>query len=139
MEGLQHMLLQHHQYTPVFKHAYEILCDYDGPVEDAEVHLHVAPGLDKWRYNLPTADEVAVILPGAQFKTLHDIVLRNRVGPLYRISDLHPAYPHFNTRSSFLEGKMDGILTWSYMKALDNVKPGSNVPSSVENHKIDMA
>ena len=92
MEGLQDMLLQHHQYTPVFKHAYEILLDYDGPVEDAEVRLRVAPGLDKRRYNLPTADEVAVILPGAQFKTPRDIVLRNRAGPLYRISDLHPAY-----------------------------------------------
>ena len=77
MEGLQDMLLQHHQYTPVFKHAYEVLRDYDRPVEDAEICLRVAPGLDKRRYNLPTADEVVVILPGAQFKTPRDIVLCN--------------------------------------------------------------
>ena len=92
MQGLQNMLLHHHQYAPVFKHAHEILRDYNGPVEDAEVRLHVAPGLDKQRYNLPTADEVAVILPGAQSKAPHDIILRNHAGPLYRISDLHPAY-----------------------------------------------
>ena len=92
MEGLQDMLLQHHQYTPVFKNAYKIHCDYDGPVEDAEVHLRVAPGLDKRRYNLPTADEVAVILPGAGFKTPCDIMLHNRAGLLHRICDLHPAY-----------------------------------------------
>lgn len=92
MQGLQDMLLQHHQYTPIFKHAHEILRDYDGPADDAEVCLRVAPGLDKRRYNLPTADEVAVILPGMQSKAPRDIVLRNRAGPLYRISDLHPAY-----------------------------------------------
>ena len=92
MQGLQNMLLHHHQYAPVFKHAHEILHDYNGPVEDAEVRLRVAPGLDKRRYNLPTADEVAVILPGAQSKAPRDIILRNRAGPLYRISDLHPAY-----------------------------------------------
>jgi hypothetical protein len=92
MHGLQNMLLQHHQYAPVFKHAHEILCEYNGPIEDAEVRLRVAPGLDKRRYNLPTADEVAVILPGSQSRAPRDIVLRNRDGPLYQISDLHPAY-----------------------------------------------
>jgi hypothetical protein len=92
MQGLQDMLLQHHQYAPIFKHAHEILHDYNGPIEDAEVRLRVAPGLDKRRYNLPTADEVAVILPGAQSKAPRDIILRNRDGPLYQISDLHPAY-----------------------------------------------
>jgi hypothetical protein len=92
MQGLQDMLLQHHQYAPIFKHAHEILRDYDGPVEDAEVRLRVAPGLDKRRYNLPTADEVAVVLPGAQSRAPRDIILRNRDGPLYQISDLHPAY-----------------------------------------------
>ena len=75
MHGLQDMLLQHHQYAPVFKHAHEILCEYDGLIEDAEVHLRVAPGLDKQQYNLPTADEVAVILPGSQSKAPWDIVL----------------------------------------------------------------
>ena len=92
MQGLQNMLLQNHQYAPIFKHVHEILRDYNGPVEDAEVRLRVAPGLNKRRYNLPTADEVAVILPGAQIKAPCDIILRNRDGPLYQISDLHPAY-----------------------------------------------
>ena len=77
MRGLQDMLLQHHQYAPVFKHAHEILHKYNGPIEDAEVRLRVTPGLDKWRYNLPTANEVAVILPGSQSKAPWDIVLRN--------------------------------------------------------------
>ena len=75
MHGLQDMLLQHHQYAPVFKHAHEILREYNGPIEDAEVCLRNAPSLDKRRYNLLTADEVAVILPGSQSKAPQDIVL----------------------------------------------------------------
>ena len=77
MQGLQDMLSQHHQYAPIFKHAYEILREFNGPIEDAEVHLQVAPGLDKWRYNLPTADEVVVILPSSQSKAPYDIILQN--------------------------------------------------------------
>ena len=93
MQGLQDILLQHHQYAPIFKHAHEILRDYNGPVEDAEVHLCVAPGLNKWRYNLPTADEVAMILLGAQSKAPHNIILCNCDGLLYWISDLHLVSP----------------------------------------------
>ncbi|KAF9538616.1 hypothetical protein CPC08DRAFT_738836 [Agrocybe pediades] len=92
MQGLQDMLLEHHQYAPVYKHAHQILHDYEGRVEDAEIRLRVAPGLDKRRYNLPTADEVAVILPGSNSTAPRDIILHNRAGPLHRISDLHPAY-----------------------------------------------
>jgi hypothetical protein len=47
--------------------------------------------------------------------------------------------PRFNTHSSFLGVKMDGILTWFCMRTLGNVKPGSNVHSSVEKHGIDKA
>lgn len=54
MQGLQDMLSQHRQYAPVFKHAHEILREFNGPIEDAEARLQVAPGLDKRRYNLPT-------------------------------------------------------------------------------------
>lgn len=36
MDGLQSMLLQHHQYVPIYRHAYEILQTYD-PANDVEV------------------------------------------------------------------------------------------------------
>ncbi|KJA13929.1 hypothetical protein HYPSUDRAFT_112539, partial [Hypholoma sublateritium FD-334 SS-4] len=92
MQDLQTMLEQHHSYVPIYRHAYEILQGYD-PSNDAVVRLRLTPGLDRRRFNLPTADEVAMILPGTH-TTLEprDIVLRLRSGPLYRISDLHPAY-----------------------------------------------
>ena len=66
------------------------------------------PGLDKWLYNLPTADEVAMILLGAQSKAPCDIILCNCDGPLYQISDLHPAYAPLQYPLLFPWGEMDG-------------------------------
>ncbi|KJA12751.1 hypothetical protein HYPSUDRAFT_152271, partial [Hypholoma sublateritium FD-334 SS-4] len=92
MQDLQTMLEQHHSYVSIYRHAHEILQGYD-PSNDAVVRLRLTPGLDRRHFNLPTADEVTMILPGTH-TTLEarDIVLRLRSGPLYRISDLHPAY-----------------------------------------------
>ena len=91
MRSLQDMLTAHHQYVPVYRHAYQILQNYNTD-NDVDVRLRLSPGLDRRRYNLPTADEVAVILPGTNSTEPRDIILRHHDGPLYRISDLHPAY-----------------------------------------------
>ncbi|KAF6759185.1 hypothetical protein DFP72DRAFT_806875, partial [Ephemerocybe angulata] len=91
---LQGILLQSHQYVPVYQHAYEILQHYD-PRNDIKVHLRLTPGLDKRRYNLPTADEVAVLLPEQGAATRgRNIILRTRQNGAFldRISELHPAY-----------------------------------------------
>ena len=90
MHSLQDMLTAHHQYVPIYQHAYKILWNYDED-NDVNVRLHLNPGLDCCRYNLPTADKVVVILPGTSPTEPHDIILQNH-GPLYCISDLHPAY-----------------------------------------------
>ena len=97
LRSLQEMLLEHHQYVPIYQHAFEILNQYD-PDDDISIRLRVAPGYHHHRrqYNLPTADEVAVILPGADSDDLQihrrDIILQKRSGALQTISDLHPAY-----------------------------------------------
>ena len=85
------MLTAHHQYVPVYRHAYQILQNYNTN-NDVDVRLRLSPGLDCRQYNVPTADEVAIILPGMNSTEPRDIILRHRDGPLYRISDLHPAY-----------------------------------------------
>ena len=95
LHTLQNMLLEHHQYTSIYRHAYEILECYD-PNEDVAICLRVTPHHDHRRFNLPTADEVAVILPGVDGDNTNisrrDIVLQSRAGGLQIISDLHPAY-----------------------------------------------
>ncbi len=91
MNSLQNMLHAHHQYVPMFKQAYEILKGYN-IANDINVRLRLTPQLDHRRYNLPNSNEVAVILPDNNSTHPRDIILRRRDGPLYRISDLHPAY-----------------------------------------------
>lgn len=91
METLQTFLLQHHQYAPVYRHAWEILRLHPN-IENHTVTLHLIPGSDRRRYNLPTCDEPAVIIPTTPFNSHRDIVLRSRDGPLHRIYDIHPAY-----------------------------------------------
>ncbi|KAF8346633.1 hypothetical protein F5887DRAFT_883137, partial [Amanita rubescens] len=92
MELLEEVIRTHHQYAPVYLHAHEVLAQHPGAL-DISVRLHVAPGTDWRRYNLPTADEVAVVLPTNITSTeARDIVLRRRAGVLQRISDCHPAY-----------------------------------------------
>ncbi|KAJ7777827.1 hypothetical protein DFH07DRAFT_730985, partial [Mycena maculata] len=92
MDLLQEVVTANHQYADIFMHADEVLHQHpDAP--EATVRLRVAPGVHRRWGNLPTADEVAVILPGDQSEQqARDIVLRKRYGPLMHISNLHPAY-----------------------------------------------
>ncbi|KAJ6517214.1 hypothetical protein C8R47DRAFT_952070, partial [Mycena vitilis] len=96
MEGLQSMLAASHPYVAMYKQAYEVLKDLGDNVGEAEVRLRAIPGTDRRRYNLPTAEEVAVILPGdGSAGNGRDIILRNRLpadSPMLRISEIHPAY-----------------------------------------------
>jgi Helitron helicase-like domain at N-terminus len=61
MQILQQVMSEYNAYTPIYRHAYEVLQMYNAP--DYTVKLCVVPGHDPRRYNLPTADEVGVILP----------------------------------------------------------------------------
>ena len=59
------------------------------------MRLHLQQGIDARRYNLPTVDEIAAIVPGDGSQNVRvdrDIVLRLQGGGLHRISNLHPAY-----------------------------------------------
>lgn len=50
-------------------------------------------GPDRRRYNAPTADHVAAIIPdNANATNPRDIVIQPRQGPLRKISELHPSY-----------------------------------------------
>ncbi|KAJ7690831.1 hypothetical protein B0H17DRAFT_848878, partial [Mycena rosella] len=96
MQSLQALLTESHVYAPVYKQAYEVLQDLGNAVEDAEIRLRVVPGNDRRRYNLPTAEEVAVFLSGdGSSGDGRDTILRNCApaqSPMLRISDIHPSY-----------------------------------------------
>ena len=92
MSNLQSMLRTSNPYVGLYQHAYQILKNYD-PSSDVQIRLRLLPGHDHRRYNLPSADEVAVILPDNQAGSEpRDIVLRRTNNSLQRISELHPSY-----------------------------------------------
>lgn len=63
MQILQNVISASHYYAHLYKHAYEVLQEHeDAP--DVSIHLRCAPNQDRRRYNLPTANKVAVIIPG---------------------------------------------------------------------------
>ena len=109
------MLSQHHHYVPVYRHAFEILQTYD-PANDVEVHLRLTPGLDHCHYNLPTADEVAVILlETTQQNPL--ILCFGFVLDLYIVLVTYILHiPLFNTLSFFPKVKMGGAQRWGCMR-----------------------
>lgn len=94
MAGLQDMLTSNHCYASVFRHAHEVL--HDSEAEDVTLSLHCLSSNDRRRYNLPTTDEVAVIIPnidGWDWDTDgRDIILHHRADGLTHISEGHPAY-----------------------------------------------
>ncbi|CAG8740370.1 20509_t:CDS:2, partial [Gigaspora rosea] len=91
------ILRDHHAFYPKYQQTFEILSQarQDGASEtDLAIHLHFNSATDHCRYNLPTTNEIAVILPGDDFvlECMHDIILHLCGGPLERIHKGHPAY-----------------------------------------------
>jgi len=96
LRTLHDMLWRHHPYAPLYKQAYQVM--REKPPEqhpDVRVRLHLQQGTDGRRYNLPTVNEVAAIIPGdgtQEVSNTHDIVLRLQGDRLQRISHIHPSY-----------------------------------------------
>lgn len=99
MRTLQMMLEEHNPYVPLYRQAREILIQQERLNPGAtDLHLRLEfksnSAYDPRTYHLPTADEVAAIIPdGPTNEGSHrDIVLRLRNNQLQRISELHRLY-----------------------------------------------
>ena len=96
MDNLQTMLLDNHPYIGHYRHAYELI--REKPVEEQKkitIRLHVNLQQDQRTHNLPTAEEIAVIIPeeGVHHAVDNrDMVLWARGGRLERISQNSPSY-----------------------------------------------
>jgi hypothetical protein len=89
MTDLQVMLNNVHPYVPLYKQAYQIM----------HARIILQPIADRRRYNLPTADEVAAIIPGNGDEDVdkhREIILRLKTpvqgSSLTRISHLNLSY-----------------------------------------------
>ncbi len=110
MSQLQDLMQDVNPYVALYRHAYLIM--KDKPREEypnIEVRLHVGDGTDGRRYNLPTVDELAAIIPGdgsEPVKNDRDIVLHMHDDSLKRISQLHPSYQPLHYVLLFPHGEL---------------------------------
>lgn len=95
MELLQNTLHTYHHYVGLYHHAYEILAQHPN-VNNISVHLQMTETQDHHCYNLPMADEMAVIIlgDGSQVWDTRDIIICQHDDglPLHQINDGHPSY-----------------------------------------------
>jgi len=109
MTELQAMMHETHPYVPLYKQAFQIM--RAKPPEQQKkvvVKLHVDKNADGRRYNLPTTDEIAAIIPGdgSEERSDHrDIVVRLTGGGLKCISHLHPSYSTLHYTMLFPRGE----------------------------------
>ncbi|PIA35515.1 hypothetical protein AQUCO_03500110v1 [Aquilegia coerulea] len=103
-------LLENNKLSKVYKHAYEVLKESNTDEDtNIPVWLHYKPDTDKKRYNLPTSEDIAVIMPGdgTEIASKRDIVLHLRGNKLKRISECHPAYLPLHYVLLFPNGDLD--------------------------------
>ncbi|KIK20564.1 hypothetical protein PISMIDRAFT_105502 [Pisolithus microcarpus 441] len=89
-------LREHHPYAAVYQQAHAIM-QAKPPEQHTDVcmRLYLQQGTDGRRYNLPTVDEIAAIVPGDGSEIVRkdrDIILHLQGGGLRCISNLHPSY-----------------------------------------------
>jgi hypothetical protein len=130
MELSQSLLNANHHYAAIYKQAHEILTKYPD-ADNASIRLRVDPSQDHHCYNLPTADEVAIIIlgDGEQATDGRDIVLRNHQNGLQQVSDGHPAYDCLHYVLLFPHGEHG----WHYSirsLSLDSVSESHKVSQS---------
>ncbi|XP_058225284.1 uncharacterized protein LOC131334340 [Rhododendron vialii] len=95
LQTIQETLLQVNPFVDKFRQAYAILDQLDITEQTLPAHLHYNSSKDRRRYNLPTSDEIAVVIPGDGSKAsgMRDIVLHLRGdNQLMQINECHPAY-----------------------------------------------
>jgi len=85
MESLQTLILTHRPWARIFKHAVDVFQEIQ--CETVSIRLTANGNRDRRRWNLPTADEVAVVIlgDGTQSYGRRDIVGHHRDGLLRRI------------------------------------------------------
>lgn len=89
LKQFQAMMLACNPYVNLYKDAATYMQDKS---ESVKLVLRHDRNYDPRRYNLPTASEIAVLMPDEQRAAYRDIVLHKTLGGIRRISQFHPLY-----------------------------------------------
>jgi hypothetical protein len=93
VRSLENMLRECNPYVNIYQNVYQYLAA-SPYIEDAKIILCATPGANTHTHNLPTVNEVAMILPGEDNAgtTYRDIVISLHGGHLLHIFEGHPVY-----------------------------------------------
>jgi hypothetical protein len=137
---LQEMLLQCNPFVNIYRQAYERLKvqadtlrgqGLQQHIEDLTIRLTYKPFTDPRRYNPPTSDELALIMPG-QADTVHkdnrDVIIQYRNGNFKRVHDGQAIYMPLHYVMFFPCGEPG--WTWDIPYSDGHWQPGDNHQSS---------
>jgi hypothetical protein len=93
LDWLLTMMYNINPYVEVFKMARDMIVTEGVPM-DLKLRLIASRTKDARRYNVPTTDEVVVLMvgDGSEAVDRRDVVLAQQAGPFQRISELHVGY-----------------------------------------------
>ncbi|KEP45929.1 putative ATP-dependent DNA helicase PIF1 [Rhizoctonia solani 123E] len=91
MRLLTGVLQQSHGYAALYKHAWQMMLDEQN-VPTLSIVLRQQRNRDPRRYNLPTSDEIALIVPDNALNHQRDIVLFKQAGGFQKMDSWNPAY-----------------------------------------------
>ncbi|XP_028079646.1 uncharacterized protein LOC114281401 [Camellia sinensis] len=95
LKTIQDSLLQVNAFVDKFRQAHAILNQLAFAGQNLPAHLHYSSATDRRRYNLPTADEIAIVIlgDGTEVTGMRDVVLHLQGNnELMQINECHPAY-----------------------------------------------
>jgi hypothetical protein len=91
MRLLTGVLQQSHGYAPLYKHAWQMMQAED-QVPTLSIVLRQQRNQDPRRYNLPTSNEIALLIPDGALDNQRDIILFKQDGGFRKIDSWNPAY-----------------------------------------------
>ncbi|XP_028077475.1 uncharacterized protein LOC114279434 [Camellia sinensis] len=95
LKTIQDSLFQVNAFVDKFCQAHVILNQLAFTGQNLPAHLHYSSATDRRRYNLPTADEIAIVIPGdgTEVTGMRDVVLHLQGNnELMQINECHPVY-----------------------------------------------
>lgn len=95
LQTIQGCLSEVNAFIGKYRQAYAILNQLASTGRHLPAHLHYSSAKDRRRFNLPTTDEVAIVIPedGSESSGMRDIILHlEGNNGLMRINECHPAY-----------------------------------------------
>ncbi|KAF6143466.1 hypothetical protein GIB67_029635 [Kingdonia uniflora] len=97
LQTIENTIQQNNLFCELYQRAFEVLEVVSGGDENFNVpaYFHYDNSTDHRRYNMPTTDEIVVILPGdgMEISNVRDIVVYHKQEQeLMQISECHPAY-----------------------------------------------